>query len=172
MTGIFQFHCNFFFFFFCGAGVWTQGLHLEPLHQPFLWWFFVFFETESQELFAWAGFELWSSWSASWVTRITGVSHRCLASSVIIDGTTVVYCQSLTNLSSCVLRDIVLTAWCSLWSEDLQILCVPPERIHGRTWGCKGSFLKIREEKYKGEHGGAQVKSGGGENVLLLFRCF
>jgi hypothetical protein len=23
------------FFFFCSAGVWTQGLHLEPLHQPF-----------------------------------------------------------------------------------------------------------------------------------------
>jgi hypothetical protein len=23
------------FFFFCGTGVWTQGLHLEPLHQPF-----------------------------------------------------------------------------------------------------------------------------------------
>jgi hypothetical protein len=22
---------------FSSAGVWTQGLHLEPLHQPFLW---------------------------------------------------------------------------------------------------------------------------------------
>jgi hypothetical protein len=26
-----------------------------------LWWFF--FKIWSQELFAWAGFELWSSWS-------------------------------------------------------------------------------------------------------------
>jgi hypothetical protein len=34
-----------FLFFFCGTGVWTQGLHLKPLHQPpppshfFLWVF-------------------------------------------------------------------------------------------------------------------------------------
>jgi hypothetical protein len=26
---------SFFFFFFCGTGAWTQGLHLQPLHQPF-----------------------------------------------------------------------------------------------------------------------------------------
>jgi hypothetical protein len=24
--------------FFCGTGVWTQGLYLEPLHQPFFLW--------------------------------------------------------------------------------------------------------------------------------------
>jgi hypothetical protein len=30
----------FLFFFFCSTGAWTQGLHLEPLHQPFLWWIF------------------------------------------------------------------------------------------------------------------------------------
>jgi hypothetical protein len=49
----------FFSFFFCGTGVWTQGLYLEPLHQPF----FVLdlFKIGSLELFAWAGFELWSS---------------------------------------------------------------------------------------------------------------
>jgi hypothetical protein len=41
------------FFFFCSAGVWTQDLHLEPLHQSF----FVI------ELFAQAGFEPWSFWS-------------------------------------------------------------------------------------------------------------
>jgi hypothetical protein len=43
------------------TGVWTQGLHLEPLHQPF----FVkgFFEIGSWELFAWAGFGPQSSWS-------------------------------------------------------------------------------------------------------------
>jgi hypothetical protein len=23
------------FFFFCGLEVWTQGLHFEPLHQPY-----------------------------------------------------------------------------------------------------------------------------------------
>jgi hypothetical protein len=23
------------FFFFCGSEIWTQGLHFEPLHQPF-----------------------------------------------------------------------------------------------------------------------------------------
>jgi hypothetical protein len=47
--------------FFCGTGVWTQGLHLEPLHQPF----FVmdFFEIGSHKLFPWAGFKPWSSWS-------------------------------------------------------------------------------------------------------------
>jgi hypothetical protein len=29
----------FFCFCFCGTGAWTQGLHLEPLHQSFfLWW--------------------------------------------------------------------------------------------------------------------------------------
>jgi hypothetical protein len=27
-------------FSFCSTGVWTQGLHLEPLHQYFLWWIF------------------------------------------------------------------------------------------------------------------------------------
>jgi hypothetical protein len=51
----------FLFFFFCGAGAWTQGLHLEPFLQPC----FVkdFFKIGSHELFAWAGFEPQSSWS-------------------------------------------------------------------------------------------------------------
>jgi hypothetical protein len=46
---------------FCSTGVWTRGLYLEPLHQPF----FVlgFFEIGSHELFAWAGFELRFCWS-------------------------------------------------------------------------------------------------------------
>jgi hypothetical protein len=43
------------FFFFCCTGAWTQGLHLEPLHQPYFCE--AFFETESLELFVWAGFE-------------------------------------------------------------------------------------------------------------------
>jgi hypothetical protein len=45
----------------CGAGVWTQGLHLEPLHQPFF--MMGFSEIGSRELLAWAGLKLWSSWS-------------------------------------------------------------------------------------------------------------
>jgi hypothetical protein len=60
----------FFLFFFFSAGIWTQGLHLEPLHQPF----FVmgFFEIGSCKLFAWAGFKLQST---SWIARITCMSH-------------------------------------------------------------------------------------------------
>jgi hypothetical protein len=57
-----------FFFFFSGIGVWTQGLHLEALHQPF------FCDG------SWAGLELWPSWSlASDVARIIEVSHQCPA---------------------------------------------------------------------------------------------
>jgi hypothetical protein len=46
-------------FSFCGTGVWTHGVHIEPLHQPF----FVmgFFEIGSLKLFAQAGFEPGSS---------------------------------------------------------------------------------------------------------------
>jgi hypothetical protein len=41
-------------FFLLGVdnGVWTQGLYLEPLQQPF--YFMGFFETGSCELFDWA----------------------------------------------------------------------------------------------------------------------
>jgi hypothetical protein len=36
-----------------------------------------FFRLGSRELFAWPGFEGWSSWSLiSWVARIAGMSHR------------------------------------------------------------------------------------------------
>jgi hypothetical protein len=34
----------------------------------------------------------------------------------------------------------------------------------------KGSLLKVREEKYKGEPGGAQVETEA-KNPFLLFRC-
>jgi hypothetical protein len=30
---IFNLFCPFFFFFFFSTGVWTQGLHLETIHQ-------------------------------------------------------------------------------------------------------------------------------------------
>jgi hypothetical protein len=48
-------------FFPWGTGAWTQSLHLEPLHQPYFCE--GFFEMESHNLFAKAGFELRSSWS-------------------------------------------------------------------------------------------------------------
>jgi hypothetical protein len=59
MTQSFDPDSHFFIFF--STGVWTQGLHLESLHQPF----FVigFFEIGSHKLFAWAGFQPQSSWS-------------------------------------------------------------------------------------------------------------
>jgi hypothetical protein len=44
-----------FFFFFAVLEFGTQGLHLEPLHQPFL--MMSFFKIGSLELFAWAGIE-------------------------------------------------------------------------------------------------------------------
>jgi hypothetical protein len=52
-----------FWDFFFGSRIRTQGLHLEPLQQPF----FVmdFFEIGSLKLFALAGFEPQSSWSLS-----------------------------------------------------------------------------------------------------------
>jgi hypothetical protein len=61
-------------------GAWTRGLHLEPLHQPFFFFFFCdgcFWDRVSRTIFL--------SWlrtvilriSASWVAKITGVSHWC-----------------------------------------------------------------------------------------------
>jgi hypothetical protein len=50
-----------FLFVFCSTGVWTQGLHLEPLHQPCF--VVAVFKIHSHKLFVWAGFELRSSWS-------------------------------------------------------------------------------------------------------------
>jgi hypothetical protein len=46
---------------FCSTGVWTQGLHLEPLYQSFFCG--EVFEIGSRELFAQTGFESRSSWS-------------------------------------------------------------------------------------------------------------
>jgi hypothetical protein len=48
-------------FLFCDTGVWTQGQHLEPLHQPLF--LKGFFELGSRKLFAWDGFKPRSSWS-------------------------------------------------------------------------------------------------------------
>jgi hypothetical protein len=67
----------FCFVLFCSTGVWTQGLHVEPLQS--FWW--VFPDRVSQTIH--------SHWlrtavlliSASGVTRITGVSHQYQATS-------------------------------------------------------------------------------------------
>jgi hypothetical protein len=45
-------------------------------------------------------------------------------------------------------------------------------RIHCRIYGCKWSFLKVREGKYKGEHEWAQVETGSSESMFLLFGFF
>jgi hypothetical protein len=59
--------------FFGSTGAWAQRLHPELLCQPFF--VLCFFKIGFCELFAQAGFELWSSW----VDRITGMSHWCQA---------------------------------------------------------------------------------------------
>jgi hypothetical protein len=69
---------GFFFFLFCGTRVWTQSLHLEPLHQPYFCDEFFRDRISRTICLGW----LWTVIlliSASWVARITGVSHRCLA---------------------------------------------------------------------------------------------
>jgi hypothetical protein len=61
------------------GGVWSQGLHLEPLHQPFFVNFFFFCKIGSHELFAWGWLQTTILLiSASWVGRITGVSLQHL----------------------------------------------------------------------------------------------
>jgi hypothetical protein len=66
----------FCFVLFCGTGVWTQGLHLEPFHWPL----FVLgiFKIESHYLLRLA-LNLILLIPASWVPGITGMSHWCLA---------------------------------------------------------------------------------------------
>jgi hypothetical protein len=58
------------------------------------------------------------------------------------------------------MRFLGTAEWC-LWSKDFQILCVLQGRIHLRTYGCKWSLLNVKEDKYKREHGGVQMESGG-----------
>jgi hypothetical protein len=50
-----------FIYLFLSTEIWTQGLHLEPLHQPFF--VMSFFDIGSHDLFSHAGFKPWSSWS-------------------------------------------------------------------------------------------------------------
>jgi hypothetical protein len=69
--------CSYLFFFF-HTRAWTQGLHLEPLHQSYFCE--GFFKIGSQRTICpdW----LWTAIfliSAPWVARITGVIHQRLA---------------------------------------------------------------------------------------------
>jgi hypothetical protein len=47
---------------FCSTGAWTQGLHFEPLHQPFYWKVFFFWDRASKTICP-GGFKVRSSWS-------------------------------------------------------------------------------------------------------------
>jgi hypothetical protein len=53
--------CQIHISFSCGTGAWTQGFHLEPLHQPYFRE--GLFAIGSRELFPWVDFEPRSSWS-------------------------------------------------------------------------------------------------------------
>jgi hypothetical protein len=73
-------HLNFFFFFFGGTGVWTQGFTgLDHTSSPFLFW--LFWRWNILNYFICLGWpqNVILSLSASQVARITGVSHQCLA---------------------------------------------------------------------------------------------
>jgi hypothetical protein len=73
----FPFFLSFFLpsFFFYGAGIWTQGLHLEPLHQPFIVMSFFWDRVSWTICLGWLRTMILLI-SASWVARITGMSHR------------------------------------------------------------------------------------------------
>jgi hypothetical protein len=69
-------------FCFLLTGVWTQGLMLArqcSTTPPALFWLSVF-EVGSHELLPWADFRtVILLISASWIARVIGVSHQCLA---------------------------------------------------------------------------------------------
>jgi hypothetical protein len=100
----FWFFCFDLVWLFCGRWglntgphTWEAGgiLPLEPLWQPF----FVLgtFKIGSWELFAQADFQMAILLiSASWVARITGMSHRCLVG--LLFWTKVMHKQILSNL--------------------------------------------------------------------------
>jgi hypothetical protein len=67
------------FIYFDNTGVWTQGLHLELLHQPYFFFNGCFWDRVSQTIcpgWLWIAILLIS---ASWVAGITDVSHWCPA---------------------------------------------------------------------------------------------
>jgi hypothetical protein len=63
--------------FFFSTGFWTQGLHLEPLHQPFVWKGFFWDRVSWTICLGWLQTAILLI-SISWIARITGMSHWCL----------------------------------------------------------------------------------------------
>jgi hypothetical protein len=78
------------------------------------------FKIGSCELFAWTGFEPWSSWSlillisAPWVARITGVSHWCLSPSNFLKKLEKSYCFEIILLPELfsAINFPLSTLWC------------------------------------------------------------
>jgi hypothetical protein len=98
LLSIFSLDCVNFFFFFL-----YWGLNSGPSPWATLSVLFVMgiFKIGSRELFAWAVFKLWSSWSLSGssVTRFTSVSHQC-------PGLGQIFCQSLSSFFSVYFRSL------------------------------------------------------------------
>jgi hypothetical protein len=67
---------------------------------------------------------------------------------------------------------VLLTAAVQSVIKRLPNSLFQPGRIHGRTYGHKGSLLNVKEAKYKKELGGAEVESGAQERELLFPRNF
>jgi hypothetical protein len=57
---------------------------------------------------------------------------------------------------------VVSATFAARWSLDQKAskFFVLHGIIHGKVHACKWSLLKVREQKYKREHCGAQVESG------------
>jgi hypothetical protein len=66
---------SLFFFFPCGTRAWTQGLHLEPLHQSFFCGGYFWDRGFLTICPGWLRTSILLM-SASWVARIMGVSHQ------------------------------------------------------------------------------------------------
>jgi hypothetical protein len=60
--------------FFCSTRAWTQGLHLEPLHQPYFCAGFFKIGSCRTICLGWLSTAILLIF-ASWIVRITGVSH-------------------------------------------------------------------------------------------------
>jgi hypothetical protein len=67
-----------YIYIFCNTGVWTQSLHVKHLHQPFFVMDFFEMEVSQTTCLAWHQTSILLI-SASWVARITAISHQNLA---------------------------------------------------------------------------------------------
>jgi hypothetical protein len=70
-------------FFFCSTGAWTQGLHLEPLHQPIFCEGFLEIGSWGTICLGWLQTTILLI-SASWIVRIASMSHWHLAEWLIL----------------------------------------------------------------------------------------